>query len=470
AAHTDNLFVERVTEPETFDHRILGRAAAGLLRFNLIRKARLLQDIGRRQGLTDLYCTHTAWSLRRIARLLEQVEEKQADYLARYLLLAAASGALRRVYWGPLIGQREGLIDDGTTEYPDPPHVTFYGRAPGDHRNYRLRPAFHAMAAAGRMLDRATFIKAHTPGPTLEILEFQRSDGTSLHAVWTVNTRLAAATDCYSGATLAAAEAHDRDGRRLGRIPEYFGESPVYLSWPAAIRPMALDRPRPLALLRFNNSPAQAWQAFQPADGTGMKTQPKDAADIPTDECLRSLMQPAGREQKNSGRPERLLRDGRNRVWRSPAPWKGADVIIKQFRVPGPWRRLLDIGKPGKAVRSWNNSQELLRRGLATPQPLAFFQPDDRRQPGFFICADYRPDCSVRDVFTALAARQTAFRNLAADEWYRAIAAFLVKMHRRGVFFRDLSAGNLLVHWRDEQSAPDFSLIDTARARFRSHP
>jgi len=66
--HTDNLFVERATEPETFDHKIAGKRLARLFRFNLVRKAQLLQDIGAWAGVPTLMCTHVTWSLRRIDR------------------------------------------------------------------------------------------------------------------------------------------------------------------------------------------------------------------------------------------------------------------------------------------------------------------------------------------------------------------------------------------------------------------
>ena len=44
----------------------------------------------------------------------------------------------------------------------------------------------------------------------------------------------------------------------------------------------------------------------------------------------------------------------------------------------------------------------------------------------------------------------------------------LQKLHTRGVFFRDLSAGNLLVR-RTPAGELEFALIDTARARFYPH-
>ncbi|MBI2438734.1 MAG: hypothetical protein HYV36_07995, partial [Lentisphaerae bacterium] len=63
SAHTDNLFVERCTEPEAFDHKIAGKRLARLLRFNLVRKAQLLSDIGAWAGVPTLICAHVSWSL-----------------------------------------------------------------------------------------------------------------------------------------------------------------------------------------------------------------------------------------------------------------------------------------------------------------------------------------------------------------------------------------------------------------------
>ena len=177
AVHTDNLFVERATEPEAYDHKIAGRALAPLLTYNLLRKAALLRRIAVDAGVPQTMCTHVAWSARRIARVLADVEEKQADYTTRYLALAAAGGALARVYWGPLIGQREGPIDDGTDEYPEIPHVTFYGQANGSVSEYRLRPAFAALRTAAARLGGTTFRRALPTRRGLTILEFDGPAG-----------------------------------------------------------------------------------------------------------------------------------------------------------------------------------------------------------------------------------------------------------------------------------------------------
>ncbi|MBI2439910.1 MAG: hypothetical protein HYV35_00900 [Lentisphaerae bacterium] len=559
SAHTDNLFVERCTEPEAFDHKIAGKSLAGLLRFNLVRKAQLLSDIGAWAGVPTLICAHVSWSLRRIARALEDVEEKQADYLARYLCLAAASGALTRVYWGPLIGQREGLIDDGTAEYPEIPNVTYYEQARGEMKNYRLRPAFRAFETVSRLLRSATFQRRLPTGPGLEILEFglNADDGSGkekqtpnhakrvasiqfiplraghptpnaqfLHAVWTTDGRGAGADECYPPELLAQAEVYSRDGERLPKAPRMFCESPVYLLWPSDVRPPALDVPEsgvppsPKGLWRAGRRPAFAQGAMagrpssvvrRPITGIRFAHRPGWKFDVIRLEAgqtgfdgvylaeaeetlvdIQALIDMLGQgnsevsdqrsavsnSAEETGSPksayaprstlqtQRILRAARNTVWSVSAPWDSESrIVIKAFARRGALRRLLDCGKPDKALRSWNNAQELIRRGLSTPTPLACLLPARHAAASYYICEMFANTWSARDIFNAFRAGATEFKGHSAGAWYAALALFLQKLHTRGVYFRDLSAGNLLAR---ESSAgePELALIDTARARF----
>ena len=124
--HTDNLFVERVIEPEAYDHRVFGRLATHALKLNLLKKARILKLIGQDNGSPELVCTYKCWTSKRLARRSPWPEQKRVDYLVRYLALAASSGALRRVYWGPLICSRDGLISDQVRDYPVIDQVSYY--------------------------------------------------------------------------------------------------------------------------------------------------------------------------------------------------------------------------------------------------------------------------------------------------------------------------------------------------------
>lgn len=562
SVHTDNLFVERATEPETFDHKIAGQHMASLFQFNLVRKAQLLQDIGAWAGVPTLMCTHVTWSLRRIARFLEDVEEKQADYLARYACLAAASGALARVYWGPLIGQREGLIDDGTSEYPELPHVTYYEQARGEIKDYRLRPAFRTLQTVNRLLAGATFQRHLATGAGLEILEFERKQDEEgrrqeaegrkqepeaggqrseyaprstlhasrlLHAIWTTDGNGASVESCYPPELLAQAEIYARDGRRLERAPRMFSESPMFLVWPRSTwsgerqassggqangdqrsevsvsQRSALARPgnqesehaqrstlnalRPSVLPDFRFARRPGWDFDIVHGGTNalglagvyLAEDGGERVDI---QALLALLGKArrvdaGAEKQTSNiqhQAPRTLRDARNVVWSVRAPWNiERTIVIKAFKPRGVFRRLLDCGKLNKAVRSWNGAQELLRRGLCSPTPLACLIPE-KTAPGnaiacaesYYICEAFTPAWSVRGAFNAFSAGATEFQGYSTNDWYEAIAVFLQKLHTRGAFYRDLSAGNLLAR-RTPAGELEFALIDTARARFYPH-
>jgi len=465
AVHTDNLFVERAGEPEAYDPKIAGKRLAKSFRFNLIRKAWMLNDIALAFGVPQTICSHVSWSLRRIYRLLEDVEEKQADYLARYCCLAAAGGVLNRVYWGPLIGQREGLIDDGTTEFPEIPHVTFYKRAHGNIQDYRIRPAYFALQTVNRFIAGAKYIRKIPSERGLEIHEFQTSDGL-LHVAWTFNGRRALTRNCYRGDMLVNAKFYSRDNIFLDRVPAMISESPLYIMWfgekrlSKDIKNMFAgpDKLQAMENIRFASIAGIQYDFVARDDLSGVCR-----PDMP--EKILDMFS----ELKSGGTAGfDVLRDARNRVWRCIRPGKECSkIVIKLFNPPGPLRRFFQRKKGDKALRSWNGAQELLRRGVATPLPVAFFHNVEKpmSSASWYVCEEFTGGFSVRNAFTAFSHGAGSFEGIKAGELYNQIAIFLRKTHDRGAYFRDLSAGNLLFRFRDDKTV-EFALIDTARALF----
>ena len=70
--------------------------------------------------------------------------------------MAAASGALDRVYWGPLICSRDGLISCGVDDYPKIDNVSFYQRVRGAVEDFRPTLAYNAFKHAVALLKNAT--------------------------------------------------------------------------------------------------------------------------------------------------------------------------------------------------------------------------------------------------------------------------------------------------------------------------
>ena len=169
---TVNLFAERTRTPEAFDARAAGRWMAPLLRLNLVKKARIFRDIAARGGASSLWSTHCCWHRFRLERWSSDPEMLRAAYLSRYLLCAAASGALGRVYWGTLVGCPEGLVDDGSGPQPGLERVAFYDRSQGDPAQWRDLPALGTLRFMGEQL----------PGSVL--LSWLESADGSVYSTW----------------------------------------------------------------------------------------------------------------------------------------------------------------------------------------------------------------------------------------------------------------------------------------------
>lgn len=458
--HTDNLFSERCTEPERYDHKILGHRLASLHKFNLIKKARLLARIGTEFGVPRLFSPSAFWTLPRIERLLPDSEEKQADYLARYMVLCAASGALERAWWGPLVCHREGLVDEGPFPYPALERITHYSGIRGGLSDLRVRPALRALGAFNELVPGSRYGGRLNAGDGLEVHAFHTPTGL-VHVLWTTNGRVAALPDIYAEDDLRTALFRCRDGEILRERPTLASESPLYLLWPAG-RPVVV---RPSAGLMkdvmIHRHVAGRQHFYFRDNGWRGIVLARDAEEA---QQLLTRIHPV-----RIGAPPRetILRHARNAIWTIDDPRaNGAKLVVKQpVRMPL-HKKLLDRFKPSKALRSWNGTCELQRRGVAAAAPVAWFEKegDVSLTQNYYIC-DYVPaEFTARDMIGAFAAGQSSFAGVAEDEAYRQLADYLLRMHGGGILFRDLSGGNILIY-PGAAGKLDFSLIDTGRIR-----
>jgi hypothetical protein len=471
--HTNNLFSERVSEPERFDHRVFKYRWATILKFNLVKKARLLRKISTDFGVKRFISPVAFWAIYRIQRLLPDGEQKQADYAARYLLLNAASGALDQVFWGALICHREGLIDDGLSdaEYPALERVTHYASVNGELKNFWHHASFRAIKTVANIVQGARYQSAISTANGLEIHHFQTAQH-DIHVLWTINSKVALLTDVYALADIQQAEIIHRDGHAINVVTNIINESPIYLRWPknqlVTIK-SSLALAKDLAIhahiknLQYYPFRQDGWFGMilaKSADEAALLAQELHPA---------TLVSP----QKNNA-----LRHARNAIWALADPRDPASqVTVKQPVKMYPHKAFLDRFKPSKAKRSWNGAVELLRRGVDTAHPVAFFEKenDASLKQNFYICDYVKADCSVGEMFVHFSKGNKEFyfvnKNsaISAEDTYVQLAQYLHHMHKTGTFFRDLSGGNVLVRLLDNKKL-HFSLIDTARAHFYTHP
>ena len=463
--HSNNMFAERAIEPEALDRKILGESFKHLHGYDLIRKLRLVASIAGRNGVTSNWSTCAFWTLLRIQRILASSEEQMADYLTRYYILCTSEGSFERFYWGPLVSGREGLLDDGTGLLEDRTIrdvVAYYRELPGESSQWRRRAAFDAFKTIQSMLPGARYIQRLCGQEGLEVHAFEKGDK-RFHVVWTKNGALARSTDIYLKADLDAVESvYSRDGQLLPKSPEYFSESPVYLEWARStsieILPAAATVPqaiaaRPGAGYRYFNYNTDVWRGV-------VRSCSREQAD--------RFIEKLKPDAITSVSSETSLRNARNAIWTVDDPLTEGDLLVVKKPARIAWhKRILDRRKPSKALRSWNGTSELIRRGIETPKVVAYFEHQDSTQQldNWFICEHANTRLSVRGFFSAYARGEKTAEGFTFEAFSEQLVEFIRAVHWKGVYFRDLSGGNVLVRIGDDKRLV-FSLIDTARARF----
>lgn len=156
------LYVDRRGAPE---NRQVGLDTVGKV---VLLKA--IAETARRAG-GRCVVTEVNWPLREgphspAGRLVAVDEERQAQYAARYYLLAQSTGLLERVYWWQLIAKGYGLVD------------------PADSGELRRRPAFAALATLQRMLAGALQLGPLPAPPGARLHRFRAADGGEVIAGW----------------------------------------------------------------------------------------------------------------------------------------------------------------------------------------------------------------------------------------------------------------------------------------------
>jgi Lipopolysaccharide kinase (Kdo/WaaP) family len=459
-SHSNNLFAERTVEPERFDHRVFKYRWATVFKYNLIKKARILQKIGHDFGIHQTISSSAFWAIFRIRRQLPDAEQKQADYAARYFTLLAASGSLKLVNWGPLICEREGLINNGLSdsEYPALEQVAHYPQVNGQLENFVHYPSFTAVKTVVSMLQGAQYIKAIATANGLEIHHFVK-DNKHIHVAWCINGKACLLYDIY-GDALQGAQILARSGTVLARNKELITESPIYLQFNGAPDVQQILS----AGLVIHSHANQQYFAVDMAGWRGLVM-------ANSAEEAQKLAQSLNPNLLQAPQKTDALRHARNAIWAVPDPRNmNAQLTIKQPVKMYPHKAFLDKFKPSKAKRSWNGAMELIRRGISTAAPVAYFEKidDSTLKQNFYICEFVPAQTTVGQLFSAFTRGETSWGGTDAEDILKQVAQFCLNMHQHLVFFRDLSGGNILVNKSTDKKL-QFSLIDTARLRCVKH-
>lgn len=138
-------------------------------------------------------------------------------------------------------------------------------------------------------------------------------------------------------------------------------------------------------------------------------------------------------------------------------------VNVKSFRVPHFINKIAyRFLRKSKAQRSFEYAHELLKRGIKTPYPIAYYQ----EKSGLFFGKSYYISHQLKCDFT--------YRELIHDKNFPdreniliAFTQFTFQLHEKGIEFLDHSPGNTLIIG-DETKGYEFYLVDLNRMKFHN--
>jgi hypothetical protein len=145
-------------------------------------------------------------------------------------------------------------------------------------------------------------------------------------------------------------------------------------------------------------------------------------------------------------------------------------VVVKQFKNQGLKKRFERRFRGSKAERSWRVAKELVRVGLATPEPMLWAEADELEGPSFYVARFLEDAVEVRQFFRRLNedAEAREFPEVDDEAFLGRLGRLARKINDAGILYRDLSMGNVVA----VQTGDDLALylVDFNRARIGREP
>lgn len=133
---------------------------------------------------------------------------------------------------------------------------------------------------------------------------------------------------------------------------------------------------------------------------------------------------------------------------------------IKSFKIPNPINQIVyKFFRKGKAQRSFEHAEKLLKLGIGTPQPMAYYENSSGFlfKESFYVSEQLKYDLTYRELINNI--------NYPDHEAIlRAFTRFTFNLHENGIHFLDHSPGNTLIIQKG--NSYDFYLVDLNRMNF----
>lgn len=135
-------------------------------------------------------------------------------------------------------------------------------------------------------------------------------------------------------------------------------------------------------------------------------------------------------------------------------------LAVKSFKIPHVINKFAySFIRSSKAKRSFEHALALIKKGIPTPIPIAYIE---ERKNGLLNHSYYIS--TYDNEYSHI--RSLMYAETKDEELMNEFVKFIASLHDKGVYFLDLSPGNIL--WKRENGKILFSLIDINRMKFKS--
>lgn len=171
-------------------------------------------------------------------------------------------------------------------------------------------------------------------------------------------------------------------------------------------------------------------------------------------ESLRPWIERIPADFEKSGK---VIYDARNQI--RVVEHNGLKINVKRFHIPAlPNRLIYSLFRLPKAVRAYQNAEQLLQMGISTPTPIAYILCGEHLLSESYLLTLQSP--MLHNFY------EFRYHSVAGYEAVvRQFAYFTADLHKKGVLHKDYSPGNILFY-TDVNGMTQFCLVDINRMAF----
>ena len=140
--------------------------------------------------------------------------------------------------------------------------------------------------------------------------------------------------------------------------------------------------------------------------------------------------------------------------------YKGKDLVVKSYCKPNFINQIAyGLFRSSKAQRSYEYAQMLLKEGIGSPEPVAYYT----ERTGLLFKRSYYVSLKSECPYTYADLTKQHFTH--EEEILRAVARTTASLHEKGYLHKDYSRGNIL--FKETENGIKIEIIDLNRIRFR---